>query len=56
MTIGGEEVFEIDINASYLTILHGIAGYPLPNKDDLYAIGSYNRVIVKAWILSLIHI
>ena len=26
MTIGGEKVVEIDINASYLTILHGIAG------------------------------
>ena len=54
MTIGGEEVVEIDINASYLTILHGMAGYPLPNKDDLYAIGSYNRVIVKAWITATI--
>ena len=45
---------KIDINASYLTILHGIAGHPLPNKDDLYAIGSYNRVIVKAWITATI--
>ena len=54
MTIGGEEVVEIDINASYLTILHGISGYPLPNRDDLYAIGSYNRVIVKAWITATI--
>ena len=54
MTIGGEEVVEIDINASYLTILHGMAGYPLPNRDDLYAIGSYNRVIVKAWITATI--
>jgi hypothetical protein len=54
MTIGGEEVVEIDINASYLTILHGIEGYPLPNRDDLYAIGGYNRVIVKAWITATI--
>ena len=54
MTIGGEEVVEIDINASYLTILHGIAGYPLPNRDDLYAIGGYNRTIVKAWITATI--
>ena len=54
MTISGEKVVEIDINASYLTILHGIAGYPLPNRDDLYAIGSYNRVIVKAWITATI--
>ena len=54
MTIGGEEVVEIDINASYLTILYGIAGYPLPNRDDLYAIGGYNRTIVKAWITATI--
>ena len=54
MTIGGEEVVEIDINASYLTILHGMAGYPLPNRDDLYAIGAYNRTIVKAWITATI--
>jgi hypothetical protein len=54
MTIGGEEVVEIDINASYLTILHGIAGHPLPNRDDLYAIGGYNRTIVKAWITATI--
>ena len=54
MTIGGEEVVEIDINASYLTILHGMAGHPLPNRDDLYAIGGYNRTIVKAWITATI--
>ena len=54
MTISGEEVVEIDINASYLTILHGIAGHPLPNRDDLYAIGGYNRTIVKAWITATI--
>ena len=54
MTIGGEEVVEIDINASYLTILHGIAGHPLPNRDDLYAIGGCDRTIVKAWITATI--
>ena len=54
MTIGGEEVVEIDINASYLTILHGMEGYPLPNRDDLYSIGGYDRAIVKAWITATI--
>jgi hypothetical protein len=54
MTIGGEEVVEIDINASYLTILHGMAGHPLPNRDDLYAIGGCDRTIVKAWITATI--
>jgi len=54
MTIGGKEVVEIDINASYLTILHGISDHPLPNRDDLYALGGYDRVIVKAWITATI--
>ena len=54
MTIGGKEVVEIDINASYLTILNGIAGHPLPNRDDLYSIGGYDRAIVKAWITATI--
>ncbi len=50
MMIGGQEVVEIDTNASYLTILHGIAGHPLSKRDDLYAISGYDRTIVKAWI------
>ena len=54
MTIGGEDVVEIDINASYLTILHGIEGYPLPNRDDLCSIGGYDRTIVEAWITATI--
>ena len=54
MTIGGEGVVEIDINASYLTILHGISDHPLPNRNDLYSVGGYNRVIVKAWITATI--
>jgi len=31
-----------------------MAGHPLPNRDDLYAIGGYNRTIVKAWITATI--
>ena len=31
-----------------------MAGYPLPNRDDLYAMCGYNRVIVKAWITATI--
>ena len=54
MTIGGEKVVEIDINASYLTILHGISDHPLPNRNDLYAIRGCNRTIVKAWITATI--
>ncbi len=54
MRIGGEEVVEIDINASYLTILHGICGYALPMRDDMYDISGMDRAIVKAWITSTI--
>ena len=54
MRIGGEEVVEIDINASYLTILHGISGFALPDRDDIYDISGIDRVIVKAWITSTI--
>ena len=54
MRIGGEEVVEIDINASYLTILHGISGFALPERDDIYDISGIDRAIVKAWITSTI--
>ena len=52
--IEGKEVIEIDINASYLSILHGINGYTLPDKDDIYDISGIDRTIVKAWITSTI--
>ena len=48
--INGEAVVEIDINASYLRILHGIRKFPLPAGRDIYAIKGLSRVIVKAWI------
>jgi len=54
MRIDGDPIVEIDINASYLSILHGISGYPLPERDDLYDIGGIDRTIVKAWVSSTI--
>jgi hypothetical protein len=39
LLINGEAISEIDINASYLSILHGISGYPLPDREDIYDIG-----------------
>jgi hypothetical protein len=54
LRIDGEPIVEIDINASYLSILHGISGYPLPERDDLYDIGGIDRTIVKAWVSSTI--
>ena len=49
MQIDGEDIVEIDINASYLTIYHGVIGVPLPNKEDIYAIDGLPREVVKAW-------
>ena len=48
MTIGGENVVEVDINASYLTILHGLKSQKMPNRDDVYDIG-LPRKVVKEW-------
>jgi len=51
MTLGGEPVAEIDIRASYLTLLHGLRGVPFdPNKRDPYRIGHLPRAVVKAWV------
>ena len=47
--INNEKVVEIDINASYLTILHGLKGNPMPERDDVYAIGGLPRDVVKKW-------
>ncbi len=47
--INGESVVEIDINASYLTIMHGLKQQPLPNRADIYAIGDLPREVVKKW-------
>jgi len=54
LKIDGEPIVEIDINASYISILHGISGYPLPQRDDLYDIGGIDRTIIKAWVSSTI--
>ena len=50
LLINGELISEIDINASYLSILHGISGYDLPDREDIYDIGSADRRIIKIWI------
>ena len=54
LRLDGDPIVEIDINASYLSILHGISGYPLPERDDLYDIGGMDRTIIKAWVSSTI--
>ena len=48
--INGEETVELDIKASHLTILHAMAGIPLPNHPDPYIIPGFDRGVVKAFV------
>jgi len=50
ITINQEAIVEIDINASYLTILHALKGIAMPDAEDMYAIGGLPREVVKKWI------
>lgn len=54
ITLDGEPVAELDIRASYLTILHGKLSVPLQaNTEDLYDVpGIGNRDIVKGWLIA----
>jgi hypothetical protein len=51
MTIDGESVCEIDIRASYLTILHALHRVPfyVSTEVDPYRIAGIPRNVVKAW-------
>lgn len=50
VTINGKPVVELDINASYLRILHSLRDMELPTGDDIYHIEGVDRRIVKAWV------
>lgn len=50
MTIDGEVVVEIDVRASFLTILHGIAQEPLDLMQDPYEIEGVPRDVAKGWV------
>jgi hypothetical protein len=50
LKIDGKPVVEIDINASFLRIYHGLLREPLPNRRDLYKIPGVPREVVKAWV------
>lgn len=52
MTIDGEAVVELDIRASYLTILHGLLRYDFDINADPYEIQGLDRAIVKAWTVA----
>ena len=54
MRLDGEPVVEIDIRASYLTILHGIMQEPIDLSKDPYEIAGFDRSVVKTWITASI--
>ena len=45
-----EEVFEIDTDASFLRILHGLMKFDIPDGDNIYKISAINRTITTSWI------
>lgn len=50
LKINGESIVEVDINASYLSIYHGLLKEPLPDREDIYSIPGLHRDVVKGWI------
>ena len=52
MTIDGEPVVEIDVRASYLTVLHGVLGKPFNPQHDPYEIEGIPRPLAKAWTVA----
>jgi hypothetical protein len=53
MTIDGEAVCELDVRASYMTILHAQRGQPLDPANDPYelpGLGEAGRDVVKSFI------
>ena len=48
--INDEQVAEVDISSSYLSIFMSLMGESLPDIDDLYAVPGIDREIVKAYI------
>ena len=50
LKINGEKVCEIDIHASFLTILHGLMKKRMPNRANLYGVTNLPRMVVKSWI------
>ena len=52
MTIDGEPVVEIDVRASYLTVLHGLLKKPFNPQQDPYEVDGIPRPLAKAWTVS----
>jgi hypothetical protein len=49
MILDGEDVAEVDIRASFLTILHGVCREAFDPTDDPYAIPGVPREVAKVW-------
>jgi hypothetical protein len=49
ITINGEPVVEVDVQASHLSIMHGLLGLPLPEGDP-YGFSDVPRWVAKVWI------
>ena len=56
MTINGKPVCEIDVRASYLTILHARHNVPfeVSEEHDPYDIPGLSRFAVKSWVAILL--
>lgn len=51
LRIDGEPCVELDVRASFLTIIHGLVGVPLPPGGDPYAVvPGIPREVAKAWV------
>ena len=54
MRLNGEPVVEIDIRASFLTLLHGLTQTPFPAELDPYFLPGLDRRVVKTWVTASI--
>lgn len=50
MTFNGEPVAEVDVRASFLTLLYGLKGIPFDTNNDPYEIKHIPRAAVKTWV------
>lgn len=48
--VDGEPTAELDVSASYLTVLHGLYGVEFNTKQDAYGSDFYPRDVIKAYI------
>jgi hypothetical protein len=52
LTIDGEAVAEIDLSASWLTVLYGHLNVPFNADQDPYTIHPHDRSVVKTWVIA----